>query len=60
MGEQTQFRLVDLPEGTDCVFYADVNVVGLARRLSPAERIRAVEDLVARWRRDHLRLIPAA
>jgi hypothetical protein len=61
VSEETVFRPVDLPaDGADAVFFADLNVVGVRRGHSCEEARRAVDDLQARWRRQHLRLIDGA
>jgi hypothetical protein len=49
--EETIIHILDLPEGTDYVWYPDANMVGLARRLDCEGRVQALADLSATWRR---------
>lgn len=51
---------MNLPEGQDYVRYADLNVIVLSTRLDCAGRERAIADLQAQWRREHLQLIHSA
>lgn len=60
LGEATVFRILDLPDGIDYVWYGDANVVAFSSRLDCAGRMRAVEDLQKQWRRAHLKLVESA
>ena len=47
--EETITLTIDLPEGQDYAWFADANVIGLARRLSPAEREHALAQALGRY-----------
>lgn len=57
MVEQTVVQVLDLPEGTDWVWFGDANIVGVARRLCPEGRDQALSDLQAEWRRSMIRVV---
>lgn len=58
MSEETVFVPVDLPaDGPDAVFFADLNVVGVRSGLTCKQRLDALTELQARWRRRHLHLV---
>jgi hypothetical protein len=57
MIEETVFRVMELPEGTDYLPYPELNVVVLSDRLDCKGRLRAVEECQAQWRRRHLHLV---
>lgn len=60
MTEETVFKTMPLPEGTDWVWHPDLNLVALSDRLDLDGRIRAVEDLKKHWTRAHLRVVESA
>lgn len=60
VSEQTIFRTLDLSEGQDWVFFADLNVIGLSSRLDVLGRRRALDELIRTWRGEHLRLVDSA
>lgn len=61
MTEEAVFVTMDLPEAMhDAEFFADLNVVGVRRGLSCAEREAALDDMQARWRRQHMHLVGRA
>jgi hypothetical protein len=53
--EKTVIHILDLPEGQDWVWFADANMVGLARRLDAEGREKALCELQATWRSTLLR-----
>lgn len=62
LNEETVFVPLDLPDdlGRDWEWYADLNIVALRRGLDVEGRMRAVEDLIATWKREHLRIVESA
>lgn len=53
--EKTVVHTLDLPEGTDWVWFSDANMVGLSRRLDEEGRQRALRELCAKWRSSFIR-----
>jgi hypothetical protein len=58
MTEKTVVRTMELPNGRDWLWFADLNVVGLAPHLDAAGVERAYAEMTAWWRRSCLRLVP--
>lgn len=50
--------IIDLPEGQDYVWYEDLNIVGLASRLDPAGRERALQQFRREFREECAAEIP--
>lgn len=55
--EHTIVKTLDLPLGQPWAWYADANVVGLARGLSQQQREDALTEAQAHWRRSWLRIV---
>lgn len=60
MTEETIFKRMPLPDGTDWVWHPDLNVVALADRLDCPGRLRALEDVSRHWKRAHLSVVESA
>lgn len=60
MAEETIIKILDLPEGKDCVWYGDANVLALSSRLDQAGRDRVLDEFQVQWRRAHIRIVDVA
>jgi hypothetical protein len=60
VSEETLCRTMELDEGTDWVWFPDLNMIGLSSRLDCAGRERAIDEMQRQWRRAHLRTVESA
>lgn len=57
MNEKTVVTTMELPHGQEWAWFADANVVALARSLDEAGRQRALTEVQKHWRRSCLRVV---
>lgn len=58
--EETVFRTIELPNGQSWAWYPDLNIIAFAPHLDCAGRQRAIDEIQAQWRREHMRLAESA
>ena len=58
--EETVFRTINLPDGKDWAYYADLNVLAFGSHLDCAGKLRAFEAAQEDWRLRHLRIVESA